>query len=123
VGSAQSEPTLGVLAGTFIHGSGFGQVEPKTVDNGGDPTGIVTSIRWSNWGRTQVVGTGLSDYVGPNQTVASGTIQPVRIVAFDLGTCNGRYMYEAVEWYFPQHGQTFDPNHFEDVCTGTYHSG
>lgn len=42
-------------------------------------------------------------------------------VAFDLGTCNGRYMYAAVEWYFAQHGQTFDPNRFEDVCIGSYY--
>jgi hypothetical protein len=123
VTAVRSEPTLGILAGTYVHGSGFGQVEPKKVDNGGDPTGIVSSITWNNWGGGQAVGTGLSDYVGPNQTVANGTIEPVRIVAFDLGTCHGRYMYEAVEWYFPQHGQTFDANQFDDVCTGAYHSG
>jgi hypothetical protein len=65
----------------------------------------------------------MSDYVAPDQTVATGTIEPVRIVGFDLGTCNGQYMYEAVEWYFPQHGQSFDPNQFENVCAGTYHRG
>ena len=42
------------------------------------------------------------------------------IVAFDLGTCDGKLMYRAVEWYFAQHGQTFDPSQYEDVCTGTY---
>lgn len=71
-------------------------------------------------GRTQAVGTGLSTYVA-NQPVAEGKVEPVRIVAFDLGTCNGRYMYAAVEWYFPQHGQKFDPGQFEDVCIGAYY--
>lgn len=36
VSSVGAEPTLGALTGTFAHGSGFGQVEPKAVDNGGD---------------------------------------------------------------------------------------
>lgn len=119
--TAAPAPTLGTLAGTFVHGAGFGQVEPAAMSNGGDPTGAVGSITWSSWGGPQAVGTGRSDYVGPNQSVASGTMEAVRIVAFDLGTCNGRYMYAAVEWYFAQHGQTFDPNRFEDVCTGSYY--
>ena len=89
--------------------------------NGGDPTGLVTSITWHGWGQPQAVGTGRSDYVGPNQSVAEGTVEPVRIVAFDLGTCNGRYMYAAVEWYFPQHGGTFSTGQFEDACIGAYY--
>jgi len=119
--SAHGEPTLGLLTGTFANGSGFGQVEPREVFNGGDPTGLVISITWHNWGRSQAVGTGRSLYVAPGQPVARGTIEPVRIVAFDLGTCNGRYMYAAVEWYFPQHKQVFDPGQFEDVCIGAYY--
>jgi len=119
--SGRAEPTLGVRTGTFFDGSGFGQVKPTEVYNGGDPTGLVISITWHTWGGAQAVGTGRSDYVGPNQSVAGGTVEPVRIVAFDLGTCNGRYMYQAVEWYFPQHGQAFDPSQFEDVCIGAYY--
>jgi hypothetical protein len=120
-GSAHSQPTLGLLTGTFAHGSGFGQVKPKEVYNGGDPTGLVTSITWHGWGGRQAVGTGRGLYVAPGQSVAGGTIEPVRIVAFDLGTCNGRYMYAAVEWYFPQHKQVFDPGQFEDACIGAYY--
>jgi len=120
-GSVRAEPTLGLLTGTFAHGSGFGQVKPRTVYNGGDPTGLVTSITWHGWGGSQAAGTGRSDYVAPGQSVAAGTIEPVRIVAFDLGTCNGRYMYAAVEWYFPQHKQAFDASQFEDACIGAYY--
>ena len=72
----------------------------------------------------RVVGTAdtfLWSWLITHQPVAAGTIEPVRIVAFDLGTCNGRYMYAAVEWYFPQHGQKFDPSQFEDVCIGAYY--
>jgi hypothetical protein len=42
------------------------------------------------------------------------------VVAFDLGTCDGKLMYQAVEWFFPQHGQSFRPGQYENVCTGHY---
>jgi len=29
-------------------------------------------------------------------------------------------MYKAVEWYFPRHGQAFDPGRYENVCAGRY---
>jgi hypothetical protein len=119
--TAHVKPTLGVRTGTFFNGVGFGKVAPREVFNGGDPTGLVTSITWHGWGNKAAVGTGRSIYVAPNKPVAAGTLEPVRIVAFDLGTCNGRYMYAAVEWYFPQHGQKFDPSQFEDVCIGAYY--
>lgn len=114
-------PTLGQPAGVFSQGSvGFGQVRPSEVFNGGDPTGMVSTITWNSWGGSQATGVGQSDYVGPNQSVAQGTQESVTIVAFDLGTCSGKYMYQAVEWYFPQHGQSFDPSVYEDICTGSY---
>jgi hypothetical protein len=119
--SAHAEPTLGLRTGTFADGSGFGQVRPKTVYNGGDPTGLVISISWHGWGGPQATGAGRGLYVAPGQAVAQGKIEPVRVVAFDLGTCNGRYMYAAVEWYFPQHNQTFDASLFEDACIGAYY--
>jgi photosystem II stability/assembly factor-like uncharacterized protein len=116
---AAEVPTLGRRTGAFVNGEGFGQVEPTVVFNGGDPTGYVGGITWQSWGGARAVGTGTSDYVGPQQTVAQGTQEPVTVVAFDLGTCDGSLMYQAVEWYFPQHGQTFDPDQYENICTGT----
>jgi len=71
-------------------------------------------------GGPQAQATGTSDYVGPNQSVASGRQETATVVAFDLGTCDGKLMYQAVEWYFPQHGQTFHPGRYENVCSGTY---
>jgi len=114
-------PVLGRPAGDFdVDSEGFGEVRPATVFNGGDPTGLVMHITWSSWGGSTAVGTGTSDYVGPNQTVAGGTQETVTIVAFDLGACGGTLMYQAVEWYFPQHGQTFNPGQYENICTGSY---
>ena len=114
-------PTLGQMAGTFgVDGKGFGLVRPSTVFNGGDPSGLVLNVVWGSWGGPRAVGTGISDYSAPNQSVAGGTQLPATIVAFNLGTCDGKLMYQAVEWYFPERGQVFDPNTYENICTGTY---
>jgi hypothetical protein len=116
-------PTLGRPAGVFAHGQGFGRVKPSRIFNGGDPTGLVTRVVWRSWGGARALATGISDYVGPGQTVAGGTQEPAAVVAFKLGTCDGRLMYQAVEWYFPQHKQAFDPSRYEDICTGSYVPG
>ncbi len=118
-----TSPTLGQLTGVFARGQGFGQVKPAEIFNGGDPTGLVTHVVWKSWGGAQAVATGISDYVGPNQSVAGGNEEAATVVAFSLGTCDGKLMYRAVEWYFLQHGQAFDPSHYEDICTGIYVPG
>ena len=64
---------LGQAVGTFFDGQGFGQARPATVYNGGDPTGRVTAVTWNSWGGPTAVGTGMSDWVGPTQSVAGGT--------------------------------------------------
>jgi hypothetical protein len=118
--AATGVPTLGQLAGAFARGEGFGQVKPSKIFNGGDPTGLVTGVAWSSWGGAQATGTGTAEYLAPDQTVAQGTEEPATVVAFDLGTCDGKLMYQAIEWYFPQHGQSFNPNTYQDICTGSY---
>jgi hypothetical protein len=32
-------------------------------------------------------------------------------------------MYQAIEWYFPQHGQAFDASHYQNICSGSYVPG
>ncbi len=119
--TAVTVPTLGHRAGIFAHGSeGFGLVKPRTVFNGGDPTGLVTHITWKHWGKPYATGNGTGWYVGPNHSVANGHEERAHIVVFRLGTCHGKRMYRAVEWYFPRHGQHFRPKTYEDICNGTY---
>lgn len=113
-------PVLGQPAGVFAHGAGFGLVRPARIFNGGDPTGLVTGIAWGSWGGASATGTGTSEYVASGQPVAAGREEAATVVAFDLGTCDGKLMYQAVEWYFPQHGQSFRPGQYENVCTGSY---
>jgi hypothetical protein len=119
--SHQARPVLGRLAGDFSHGTGFGKAEPPRIFNGGDPTGLVSKIRWSGWGGPRATGTGMAEYIGPGASVATGREIRATVVAFHLGRCHGTLMYKAVEWFFPQHGQAFSPVNYEDVCAGSFH--
>ncbi len=111
-----------ILAGPWGTGQkGYGHTKPTTIFNGGDPTGLVQHIQWKTWGDMQAIGTGTAEWVGPRQDVAGGTEQPARIVLFQLGSCRGRRAYDAIEWYFPQHGQHFNPHRYINACTGTYY--
>jgi hypothetical protein len=99
---------------------GYGAVEPSTVFNGGDPTGLVSDVHWQSWGGATATGQGTSDDTNGAPDVASGTLATATIVAFDLGTCQGKLMYQAVEWYFQQDGESFNPHSYMNICTGQY---
>lgn len=116
--TAAAVPTLGQVWGESQQG--YGQVRPTSIFNGGDPTGSVSNVAWQSWGGAQATGTGTAEYVAPGQIVATGTQETATVVAFDLGACQGKFMYQAIEWYFPEEGQTYDPSNYIDICTGTY---
>ncbi len=80
---------------------GNGRVKPRTVFNGGDPTGLVRKIRWYSWGVAHAVGSGITNYVGPHQGVLQGTQERAKIVLFQLGRCNGRRAYDAIDCSSP----------------------
>ncbi len=103
--SGSAVPVLGAKFGTGQ--KGFGQVHPRSLYAGGDPTSIVNHIHWKSWGKTLAIGTAQAFYVPPRGPVAAGYMQPARIVASRLGTCRGRYAYRRVQWYFPTHGQHY----------------
>jgi len=112
-----------VLAGPWAPGQkGYGHVKPRTIFNGGDPTGLVKAIHWKSWGGRRATGTGTALWVGPHQFVAEGKFEKgASIVLFQLGRCSGRLAYNAIEWYFPQHGQKFSAGTYINACTGTYY--
>lgn len=119
--SALPRPTAPILAGPWsTNQRGYGHAKPSVIYNGGDPTGLVTHIHWSSWGGAQAIGYGLSTYVAPDQVTAEGRLEHARIVAFHLGYCGGRRAYDAVEWYFPEHGGHFHAHTYIDACTGQY---
>jgi hypothetical protein len=115
---AAPPPFLGLSWAFNSHGSGFGQVKPRGISTGGDPTGAVHSISWSDWGKPKAIGNGKAYWVWPGLSVASGSVLlQARVVAFDLGPCaDGGVAYRKVSWYFPERGETFDPKQSFDIC-------
>jgi hypothetical protein len=79
----------------------------------------VDSIQWQSWGGPQAIGEGTAEYAPANET--AWHTAPARVVAFDLGTCRGKLVYQAVEWYFPQYGQTFNSSTYINTCTHNPH--
>jgi hypothetical protein len=117
--AARQAPRLGRPWGPYQ--TGYGKVRPSGIFNGGDPTGEVEHVRWTGWGSSQAIGEGDAEYVWPGTCVAcNGFTSGARVVAFHLGTCRGHLSYNAIEWYFPKYGQTFDPHSYINICTGKY---
>jgi hypothetical protein len=114
---ASSEP---ILAGPWsLDQKGYGHVRPSSIFNGGDPTGLVRHIEWLTWGGPRAVGVGSGFYVAPNQITAEGSRHSAVIVLFKLGTCHGRRAYNAIQWYFPEYGEHFNPHRAGyKICTG-----
>ncbi|UZF56544.1 hypothetical protein LH935_00590 [Gordonia polyisoprenivorans] len=99
---------------------GYGEVRPSEIFNGGDPTGLVSNVVWSSWGGPQATGTGSALYGGSGEIVAEQHAEQATVVAFNLGTCDGAQRYQAIEWFFPQHGEHFDPSRYINICSGDY---
>lgn len=101
-------------------GAGFGQVRPRRVDFGGDPTSFVTGVRWSSWGGKRAVGHGTALWVWPGWCVACGGVSlPATVVAFGRTRCEGHSAYSRVEWFFPTRGQSFNRRFAaENICNG-----
>jgi hypothetical protein len=114
--TTSATPTLGKPFDSSQQG--LGQVRPTTILLGGDPQSYVQNVTWTSWGGATATGTGTSTWVAPGESVSQGSQEQVTVVAFDLGTCDGTLMYQKVDWYFPEHGQTFDVNGSSPICPG-----
>jgi len=108
------EPVLGRIGGPYERG--YGEVRPSRVDNGGDGQSFVADVHWESWGGARATGTGVASYVAPHQFSYQGRAAVATVVAFNLGNCHGILAYRDIEWYFPQHGETFDPKRAWDMC-------
>jgi hypothetical protein len=90
-------PVLGSKRFDAPNAEGFGRVKPETIFNGGDPSGLVTKIRWTRWGGRTALGYGLNAIVQPG-----GGYYP-QLVRIDLkpaaiGRCtnHGRLTYRRL---------------------------
>lgn len=84
---------------------GFGQVKPREIYYGGDPTGLVCMIHWDSWGGQVARGTGVGWYVGGSQSVAQGHAAIADVDATKLGKWKSRPAYNRLTWTFPNHGR------------------
>lgn len=97
-------------------------MRPIEVFYGGDPTGRFTELTWQSWGGSEARGSGTGWWVGQGDAVANGEYAPVRLVAFDLTTCDGQPVYRRLAIYFPTKGEEFDRDRNGetqyDLCEG-----
>jgi hypothetical protein len=100
-GAARPTPVLG--AHQHVPGTrGWGTVRPRTVFNGGDPSGLVSDIHWLDWGGPRVRGWGETSIFRP-----SGGYYPRLVKAelrpFSLGRCSrlGPLAYRRLEVRVP----------------------
>jgi len=117
--SAGPAPTLG-LPWPGNSGRGYGEVRPAIIDNGGDPTGLVTNVTWDSWGDPTATGHGTTTYLpSDTATVSQGRQERATVIAYQLGACGGHPAYRAVQEFFPQHGEKFNPAaDTYNACTG-----
>jgi hypothetical protein len=114
-------PTLGRRFGPLApYQRGIGQVRPSSISLVGDPTGIVNHIQWQSWGAARASGRGTGFFVPPGRIVADAVSASATVVAFKLGSCQGTRAYQAIEWFYPQHGGAFDAHNYINICTGDH---
>lgn len=124
VSAGATTPVLGQAWSTGQ--DGYGEARPQRIFNGGDPTGLVTNIKWSRWGAKKAIGWGRGTFVWPGRSAAEGRHARARVVAYHLGECNGKPSYNAIQWFYPRYGERFHRHLYLNTCSGDYrldHSG
>jgi hypothetical protein len=116
-GHVARTPTLGGKWSRSL--VGIGAVRPSTIDVGGGAAGQVMQVRWAGWGGATARATGMAVDDPAGAPVSTAPIEQATVVAFHLGVCNGRRMYQGLEWYFPQNGESFSSLRFKNICDGT----
>src|SRR5271154_5800579 len=73
-------------------GAGWGTSEPAEIFNGGDPSGLITEVRWSSWGGATAVGSGRNPIFKPHGGYYRKPVA-IELKASGLGRCAGRPAY------------------------------
>ena len=93
--SAQRSPVLGSSTdggGASGYEAGFGTARPSRLLFGGDLSTVYFGLRWRHWGAKIAEATGKS-YLTPPYAHSV----PARVVAYDLGRCNGQAAYLRIK--------------------------
>lgn len=106
----------------YFHSKGYGSPHPPVIYNGGDPAGLISRIRWRNWGASMATGEGLGSAYKPQGGYYHRAVV-VKLRAERLGDCDGRPGYH---WLFVRkqrrpHGEFFPWHlwwgpHHADLC-------
>jgi hypothetical protein len=95
-------PVLGSKSFAKPYGAGFGLPEPEAIFNGGDPSGEVSKIHWTDWGETTATGYGLNAIFRPQGGYYRKRAR-VELRATDLGKCGKQVAYTRLEVRIPKH--------------------
>jgi hypothetical protein len=95
----------GVVLGSMAfapNGWGWGTSKPKSIFNGGDPSGMVTHIHWRSWGGPTAIGFGRNPIFKPKGGYY-GRLAKIELRAEDIGSCKGRAAYRQLSVRVPSH--------------------
>lgn len=84
--SSRGAVVLGSKRAALPDGYGFGTSRPGAIFNGGDPSGLVTHIRWTSWGQSVATGRGLNAIFMP-QGGYYAQLVAIQLHAYDVGKC------------------------------------
>jgi hypothetical protein len=111
IAQSASQPLLGSRDFAAPYGKGFGTPHPRTIYNGGVPSGLIEGITWESWGDAVAFGRGLGHQYKPRGGYYAKRVK-VRLRAEKLGTCpgSGRPAYTRLKAKFQKRpGGAFGP--------------
>jgi hypothetical protein len=86
----------GVVLGGAVyggdHGEGWGTAHPKTIYNGGDPSGLISDVHWASWGGAVALGHGLNSIFKPHGGYYGHQVA-IQLKAKRIGRCEGHSAY------------------------------
>jgi len=85
-------PVLGAKGFSAGHGYGWGTAHPRSISNGGDPSGFVYRIAWRHWGANRAIGYGKTPILKPTGGYYS-SLGRITLRAQRLGRCGGHRAY------------------------------
>jgi hypothetical protein len=84
--AASRRVVLGSASFAAPNGSGWGSAHPRTIFNGGDPSGLVTDVRWRGWGGRTAFAIGRSSIFKPKGGYYPRLVT-IELHAVALGRC------------------------------------
>jgi hypothetical protein len=89
---ASADIVLGGVVYGGEYGKGWGTAHPKTIYNGGDPSGLISDVHWSSWGGDVARGRGRNSIFKPQGGYYRHQVT-IQLKAKRIGSCEGRRAY------------------------------